>query len=159
MKSLYQQLICCEITKKEYYELWATKKGYKSWTDYINYRNHITGRYNPRKKQTIKDRFWSKVDKKGEDECWEWKGGKGRYGMFWLKDRNIQSHIIAYLLSNNVNITSRNVVIMHKCDNKLCCNPKHLILGTQKDNIQDMLNKGRDNYLTGDEWRKARYNR
>jgi hypothetical protein len=40
-------------------------------------------------------------------------------------------------------------VIMHTCDNKKCCNPAHLKLGTQKENIHDMITKDRTNYVRG----------
>jgi DNA-binding transcriptional regulator YiaG len=36
-----------------------------------------------------------------------------------------------------------NIVIRHKCDNRSCCNPDHLIHGTVKDNMQDMIERGR----------------
>lgn len=39
--------------------------------------------------------------------------------------------------------------VLHRCDNRLCINPEHLFLGTRDDNMQDMIEKGRDYHPTG----------
>ncbi len=89
------------------------------------------------------ERFWSKVDKKGEDDCWNWTAmkNKKRYGNFTVNIRTIQVHRYSYELTYGK--IPEGVNVCHKCDNKLCVNPKHLFLGTQKDNMEDMVKKGR----------------
>lgn len=53
----------------------------------------------------------------------------------------------AHCFSYELNIGSRNgLQVLHKCDNKLCVRPDHLFLGTQKDNMHDMIKKGRAAY-------------
>lgn len=37
------------------------------------------------------------------------------------------------------------LVVRHKCDNGECINPEHMELGTQKENVHDMIARGRDN--------------
>jgi hypothetical protein len=49
----------------------------------------------------------------------------------------------------------RKLLACHKCDNRLCVNPTHIFWGTNKDNMQDALNKGRLNRKTwsGKAWK------
>jgi hypothetical protein len=89
------------------------------------------------------ERFWSKVDKRGEDECWEWKDHKDRggYGKIWLSGRNVLAHRFAWVIANGK--MPDGLFACHKCDNPACCNPNHLFAGTSQDNIDDRVRKGR----------------
>ena len=91
------------------------------------------------------DRFWSKVDTSGS--CWEWKGANdGRYGQFYLNGRNVKAHRVSYELAYGEIPAGLN--ICHKCDNTKCVNPAHLFAGTQTDNLQDCIKKGRNGAVT-----------
>lgn len=87
------------------------------------------------------DRFWSKVDT--TDKCWEWLGAKdgGGYGRFLHNGRNRHAHRIAWLLFHG---REPNGVVMHTCDNPSCVKPKHLRIGTQRENIHDCVAKDRN---------------
>lgn len=91
------------------------------------------------------DRFWAKVNIGGPDECWEWTAGVTRngYGQFNLKPRLFYARRIAFLLGQQKQPTG--LLVCHKCDNRLCCNPSHLFLGTHSDNMSDCASKGRLN--------------
>ena len=88
-----------------------------------------------------------------ENGCWictSHKGTKAGYpfynynGKRTTMSRYIYSKYYGELPENViVNGEIKKVVIMHTCDNPMCINPKHLICGTQKDNLHDMQNKGR----------------
>ena len=73
------------------------------------------------------------------DYCWNWTGKirKDGYGMFWYKGKEVRAHRFA------ANEFNPKVKVLHSCDNPRCVNPMHLFKGTQKDNIEDMLRKGR----------------
>lgn len=93
-------------------------------------------------------RFWSKVSKLGPDECWPWMAyvGAGGYGRFRFKGSMWLAHRVAYILCRRdipKGEGHHGTVVMHSCDNPICCNPKHLTTGTQADNIADMKAKGR----------------
>jgi hypothetical protein len=89
--------------------------------------------------------FWSKVLEQGPGECWPWRGGlfKDGYGQFSIGRDAFVAHRLAYQLRCGP-VDSR-TVIRHTCDNPPCCNPSHLIPGTQADNIKDSVSRGRWN--------------
>lgn len=98
--------------------------------------------------RTIEDlvkNFWSKVDIRSDNECWNWKAGtvSGGYGIAtaYLNGKQDYAHRVAFNLTNGY-LPTNGRVIMHSCDNKICCNPKHLIDGTQGENVSDAVNKG-----------------
>jgi len=90
----------------------------------------------------LAQRFWSKVERRDANECWKWLGGVGRsgYGLFWDGTKVRTASRIAYLLSKG---DPAKFQVHHTCDNPVCCNPSHLWLGTQRQNMIDMAKKGR----------------
>lgn len=88
-------------------------------------------------------RFASKVSIGAPEECWPWLAVQipGGYGQFWLDGRMRNSHRVALLMSGS--IIPDGCVVMHSCDNRLCCNPAHLKAAMQVDNIRDAKAKGR----------------
>lgn len=96
-------------------------------------------------------RFWAKVDVKGPNECWLWQGGRagGRkrsYGAFRTKQPRaiVYTHRYAYCLANGMDVHDlpREAVVKHSCDTHLCCNPSHLSLGTQAENVIEARDRG-----------------
>lgn len=84
--------------------------------------------------------FWSKVNYPGNDQdCWEWTAFRDRdgYGHF---DKSA-AHRLAWEFYNGP--IPNGLLICHTCDNPPCCNPEHLVLGTNVENMLDMKNKGR----------------
>lgn len=98
---------------------------------------------------TDEERFWRFVDKDGksidyvEGKCWKWLGDirQNGYGRFWLGDKSVPAHRYSYEI--HVGQVLAGVLVLHKCDNPECTNPDHLFLGTQQDNINDKVKKGR----------------
>ena len=101
----------------------------------------------------IIDRYLAKVDKSGgPDACWLWTGSTNKgYGQLGAgpcppgvarnSRKPIKAHRFAYELENGAIPDGMNV--LHGCDAPRCCNPRHLFLGTQADNMRDMDTKGR----------------
>lgn len=95
--------------------------------------------------EEVRKKFWSKVNIKRENDCWEWKealNAPNGYGIFQVNRKMSYAHRWAFVLENNCNIDD-GMFICHTCDNKKCVNPKHLWMGTPLDNARDMVNKGR----------------
>lgn len=98
---------------------------------------------------TVEERFWAKVDKSPglgpKGDCWEWTAAlsnrKKEYGAFGVKGKNVLAHIFSWVFHNGK--IPNKLWVLHTCDNKKCVNPKHLWLGTVKDNTLDAKNKGK----------------
>lgn len=101
-------------------------------------------------RQTLEERFWSKVKKGDPASCWEWQGwaGENRYGRIGIGKTYFLAHRVSWELANGKTIPD-GMVVMHKCDNPSCVNPSHLTIGTPRDNALDAISKGRWNTQIG----------
>ena len=110
----------------------------------------FTPRSSTQRHCSILCRFWDRVDIRNPFECWEWLGPrvpKG-YGHFSISSiRDVIAHRYAWEVVNGP--ITNDLYVLHECDNRACCNPEHLWLGTQYDNVRDMLRKGRKNDVSG----------
>jgi len=91
------------------------------------------------------ERFWAKVNK--TDTCWLWTAhcNADGYGEFSINGARILAHRASYLLEHG--ILPEGLQVLHSCDKPPCVRPTHLFLGTQQDNINDMIVKERDNFF------------
>lgn len=90
------------------------------------------------------ERFWAKVEKAGDDECWLWTAATNGYGYGALSignGINTSAHRFAWAL--HFGEFDEDAWVLHHCDNPPCVNPAHLFLGDPLANVQDMDAKGR----------------
>lgn len=112
------------------------------------------------KREAIEERFWSKVNEAGADDCWLWSGvpGKRGYGVLnvWQdgKAHLLTAHRLSYVL--HYGRIEDGLFVCHRCDVRRCVNPSHLFLGTDADNKRDMLEKGRNYIPVGELSRTAK---
>lgn len=101
-------------------------------------------------KQT-KENFWKKVNIKSDLECWEWTGSCNNtgYGTVAWEGKVYVAHRIAAWLSGMVadklapKHAAEKGYVLHKCDNRKCCNPNHFFIGSYSDNQKDAYQKKR----------------
>lgn len=89
-----------------------------------------------------REKFLARIEKDSKTGCWNWTGMKNPngYGQVKRDGKFLFAHRYSYLLHKG---EIGEYFVLHKCDNRKCVNPDHLLLGTQKDNQQDMKRKGR----------------
>lgn len=96
-------------------------------------------------RELVYPRFKRKI-RIAQNGCWIWQAGvsKNGYGTMWFYGRQVGAHVVSYILHKGP--IPADLQVNHNCpggeDNKLCCNPAHLWLGTQLDNIADRDAKG-----------------
>lgn len=88
-----------------------------------------------------KKRFWGHVAV--SVGCWEWRGRhtSNGYGRFKIQGLDFRAHRLSYELACGP--IPNGLSVLHSCDNKLCVRPEHLRTGTQRENLQDMVDRGR----------------
>lgn len=93
----------------------------------------------------LTDRFWSKVEKGGSEDCWLWTANKNNkgYGMFSVSSvvGKKLAHRLAYADAKGK--IPKGGLILHSCDNPACVNPSHLRIGSHRENVADMDIRGR----------------
>lgn len=100
------------------------------------------------------ENFWEQVNKTGE--CWLWMGRtqSDGYGSLSREGKEYLAHRVAWELT----FGPTDLKVLHRCDNPPCVRPAHLFEGTQRDNIADMVAKGRQHRPVGTLNPKAKLN-
>jgi hypothetical protein len=96
---------------------------------------------------SLAEKISTKVVQVGDCLIWQGQKDKRGYGFLRLEGRLQRAHRIAYELRHGP--IAGSMVVLHSCDRPSCVNPDHLSIGTQLENVRDMLNKGRANKATG----------
>lgn len=95
------------------------------------------------KHRPLAERLFEKTEKRGDNECWPWIGLRttAGYGAFSFHNKSMYAHRASYEVHNGP--IPDGMVVCHRCDNPRCVNPNHLFIGSQTDNLHDMIRKGR----------------
>lgn len=94
------------------------------------------------------DRFWSKVEERGDCLVWTACLNYNGYGRFKVNGKLLLTHRYVFTLLG-IDIP-KTMEVMHSCDNPPCVNPGHLMFGSHDDNMKDMMDKGRQVGLIGE---------
>lgn len=106
-----------------------------------------------RPQRPLAERFWLQVQKAAPDECWTWVGAlRGGYGVIGVPRPGLHhQQKIVHRVSWEMHFgpIPDGLCVLHRCDNPPCVNPAHLFLGTNSDNVADMIAKGRHKHGDG----------
>lgn len=91
---------------------------------------------------SLEERLWANIDKSGD--CWLWQGHVDSNGYPQIRADGVKDMVYRVVYRLLVGPIPEGQVIMHKCDTPRCCNPDHLVAGTQMQNLQDCKAKGRN---------------
>lgn len=88
-------------------------------------------------RRTLEERLWTKVTPGEPDACWEWTGARSPqgYGNVGIGGTSTTAQRLSWMV--HYGDIPQGLIVRHRCDNPPCVNPRHLELGTHKDNVQD----------------------
>ncbi len=87
--------------------------------------------------QSLIERFWKRTQRKSAEECWPWIGAnRNGYGALKHQRKVISAHVVSFVIHGGTLEDGK--IITHTCDNRICCNPSHLVLGTPTTNVVEM---------------------
>lgn len=97
--------------------------------------------------KNIKEKILDNITIDPITNCWNWKrchipGGYGQ--VRWNGQRHLVHRLAYEAWKEKIPLSGQRLCICHKCDNPKCCNPDHLWVGTDADNVKDCINKNRN---------------
>lgn len=103
---------------------------------------------NTRTRTPIEERMYRRCIHNETTDCWEFQGGLNNIGYGMIRDTDHNGMRTTHRVSYEVHKGEipDHMCVLHTCDNRKCCNPEHLWLGTHKENIHDMIDKDRHNH-------------
>jgi hypothetical protein len=91
--------------------------------------------------ERVKRRFEARLIDAGDCRVWWGPVNHNKYGLIGVGRGRVSTHRLAWAFSFGA--IPDGSMVLHRCDNPPCCNPKHLFLGTHQDNVDDMVRKNR----------------
>jgi hypothetical protein len=120
---------------------------------YATIEVQLTHKYLPQRGHTLKKltqkdlkRFWSRIQKRGRYDCWtSTSTPSAPYGMIAMHGRTWLAHRLSVWIHRprDRKLLERGDPVLHQCDNPRCVNPMHLVVATQRQNVREMIQKGR----------------
>lgn len=102
---------------------------------------HRNGNIKKYEKLSVHDVWESRIEK--TESCWLWRGQIGTYGYGYISLNGKPTLAHRFVYEQLVGPIPQGLYLLHSCDTPACVNPDHLRCGTQKENIQDAVDRGR----------------